>query len=125
MLLEERARTTRTAVSVTIIAARIAIPVIVLPPLLIASIPPLVVRGVAALALGTKGHPGMVRLRAAVTVFAHFFGEFGFGFLSAPLALFHAFAVSSLILVVLIVSILPVGNLRNCNAGEKQQQSQS
>ena len=106
-------------VMVITVAARIAIPVVVLTPLLIASIPPLVIRGVTALPLLAKFHPRMVRLGAAVTVFAHFFRELGFGFLGAVLAFVHAPLVP-----LTVVSVLPVRNLRNCNTGEKQKQPQ-
>jgi len=94
------------------VAARVAIPVVVRTPLLIASVPPLVVRGVAALALRAKRHPCMIRRGAAVAVFAHFFRELGFGFLSALLALFHAFVVPISILM-LVVPVLGVRKLRN------------
>src|SRR5487761_236080 len=107
---------------VTVVAARVAIPAIVLTPLLIAPIPPLVVRGVAALALRAKFHPRVIRLAAVVAMLAHFFREPAFGFLRALLALFHAFAVSFLALAVLIV--LPMRNLRNRNAGKQHKQAQ-
>ena len=113
-LLAVCAGTAGAAISIMVIAvaARVVIPVAILTPLLIASVPPLVVRGVAALALRAKCHPRMIRLRAAVAVFAHFLGELGFRFLSAPLALFHAFVVPISILM-LVVPVLGVRKLRN------------
>ncbi|HEV2618008.1 MAG TPA: hypothetical protein VGU63_15525 [Candidatus Acidoferrales bacterium] len=104
------------------VAARITIPIPIHAPLLIATVPPLMVRRVTALALAAQLQPRPICLAATVAVLPHLFGELGFGLLNAPLALFHALIVP-LTIFVLVISILCVRDLRNRSADEQQQRT--